>query len=85
MAKVHKSQCRAGASPSQPIPGLPHIPVSPACSSAACQPGLLLATTRAAMGYYEKTKTVITESWRDCLPGAQTGSCCTSAVICFSL
>lgn len=43
--------------------------------------GLLLPTTRAAMVYYERTKTVITESWQFRSPEAQTGSCFTQFVI----
>lgn len=81
MAMIAQDPMQSWRVPVATTPGLPHTPVSPACSSAACQPGLLLPTTRAAMGYYERTKTVITESWRDCLPGAQTGSCCTQFVI----
>lgn len=54
--------------------------VSPACG-AVLSAGLLLPTTRAAVGYYERTKTVITEMWQDRSPGAQTGLYRTRIVI----
>lgn len=83
MAKIHKPDARAGASPSQPSPSRITSYFRLTCLQCCLSARAITVANhpRGNGALREKTKTVITESWQFCSPGAQTGWCCTQFII----